>query len=242
MSMKRKASGPDLRYGLRAYKAARPAGVSQAQARGAVANLPGGAYRAARGLRLEPKTVDSSFSLNFDSNSAVANSMKLLNTIPTGTSAITRVGKRVCLKSVLIRGSIEAAGATIGEKCALLLIYIRNPNQAATLPAWTEILTSQSSVALTNRDNASKFKIVRRWDYDVIGNTTTPATGSEIITVNEFVKLKDLPSVWTSASTAGTIGEFEEGALILASVGKQANGATTTPTIAGNARVYFEDK
>lgn len=198
--------------------------------------------RSGRGLKLETKTVDTSVGpLNFDNNSAVANCMQLLNTIPTGTSSVTRVGKAVQMVSVQIRGEITAATATIAHKVALLLVYIRNPNQAATLPAVTEILTAQTSNQLTNRDNASKFKIVRRWEYAVIGNITTPQCGNELVCVDEFVQLGYLDSVWTSASTAGTIAEFEKGALILLAVGDAANGATTTPVFVGRTRVYFKD-
>lgn len=198
--------------------------------------------RAGRGLKLETKTVDTSVGpLNFDNNSAVANCMQLLNTVPTGTSSVTRVGKAVQMVSVQIRGEITASTATIAHKVALLLVYIRNPNQAATLPAVTEILTAQSSNQLTNRDNSSKFKIVRRWEYSVIGNITTPQCGNELICVDEYVELGYLDSVWTSASTAGTIAEFEKGALILLAVGDAANGATTTPVFVGRTRVYFKD-
>lgn len=196
---------------------------------------------ARRGLRLEPKTVDTTISMVFDNNSAVATTMKLLNTIPTGSSAITRIGKRVNLKAVAIRGVIQAASATTIDSITMLLVYVRNNNQAATLPAWTEVLVSQSSTALTNRDNASKFKILRRWDWNVTGNSTTPSTGNEVIHVEEFVNLKLKPSTWTNASTAGTIAEFEEGSLLLMTVGDGANAATTTPTFDGFSRCYFVD-
>jgi len=179
--------------------------------------------------------------MNFDTDSAVANCMKLLNTIPTGTSTVTRIGKRVTLKAISIRGNIQAASAGTINKVALVLIYIRTPNQAATLPAITEILVTQSSSSLTNRDNASKFQIVRRWDYIVTGNSTTPATGNEMYTIDEFINLGMKPSTWTSASTAGTIGEFEEGALVLLSLGSSANGATTTPVGGFGCRCYFQD-
>lgn len=203
---------------------------------------PRGRSFARAGLRPEPKTVDTSIGgMVFDNNSAVASTMKLLNTIPTGTSATSRVGKRVALKAIAIRGNIAAASATTMEKCTMLLVYIRTPNQATTLPAWTEILKGQTSYDLTNRDNASKFKILRRWDYEIIGNATTPSTGMEEQYFEYFVPLRGLPSTWTNASTAGTIGEFEEGALILCTVGDAANGATTTCTCSGNTRLYFTD-
>jgi len=189
----------------------------------------------------ETKTVDTAATLNFDTDSAVANCMKLVNTIATGSASTQRIGKRVNLKAIAIRGQIYVGSATTIQRIALLLVYIRNPNQAATLPAVAEILATQSSLSLTNRDGASKFKIIRRWDFKMSGNQTTPATGLEIIAFDKFVSLKGLPSEWTNASTAGTIGEFEKGALILLSVGAAANGATTTPIANLNNRIYYVD-
>ena len=193
---------------------------------------------------METKTVDTTLgALNYDSNSAVANCMVLLNTIPTGTSAITRVGKAVNMIGIQLRFQILAASATITQHCATLLIYVRNNNQAASLPAVADILVSQSANSLTNRDNSSKFKILRRWDDVITGNSTTPATGNECIVHDEYVKLNYLPAQWTAASTAGTIGEFEKGSLLLLTVGTGANGATTTPTLASSSctRAYFKD-
>lgn len=218
---------------------------SAAAARAVPPAIPLGRFRrttVSRSLSVpERKAVDSSSTMNFDSNSAVANCMQLLNTIATGSASNQRIGKRVTLRAVMVRGRVAAQSATIYEKCVLMLVYIKTPNQAATLPAVNEILVSQSSNALTNRDNASKFRILRRWEWIVTGNSTAPATGQEQHAVEEYVRLPNLPSLWTNASTAGTIGEFVEGALILLSVGINANGATTTPAFTGNQRVYFSD-
>lgn len=193
--------------------------------------------------RPEKKTVDTTnFNLNMDNNSAVALRMQLLNTIPTGNSTITRVGKRVMLKAVHIRGILVGGTATTYDKGSVLLVYIRTPNQAGTLPTMAEILAgAQDSISLTNRDNATRFKIVRRWDYVFSGNATTPNTDQVVYDVDHYVPLKNLPSVWTAGSVAGTIAEFVEGALILITVGYRANGATITPIIAASSRLYFED-
>jgi len=218
--------------------------VASAVARTVPPAIPLGRFRRTQSRSItapERKAVDAAYTMNFDTNSAVANCMQLLNTIATGSASNQRIGKRVTLRAVALRASIQAQSAGIYQKCVLLLIYIKNPNQAATLPAVNEILVSQSANAMTNRDNASKFRVLRRWEWEVIGNSTTPATGMEQQIVEEYVRIPNLPSLWTNASTAGTIGEFVEGALILLSVGTSANGATTTPSITGNSRLYFSD-
>lgn len=237
LSTSRASSGTAVRAAQAAQR------VADARARAVVrsGNVPRPLPRP-RGLAPERKAVDTTISqLNFDTSSAVANCMLLVNTVATGTLNTNRVGKRIVMRACSIRARVQAATATVLENCSLYLVYIRTPNQAATLPAVTDILTTQSSGGLTNRDNASKFRILRRWNFQVVGNSTTPSTGLECQDMDHYVPLPSLPAVWTAASTAGTISEFVEGALILLSVGQNANGATTTPYCTGQFRVYFSD-
>lgn len=202
-----------------------------------------GRYRRRVGMKVEVKTVDTTISgLRFSTDSLVANSLQLINTVPRDASPTGRIGKKISTVGVQIRLYVASASATIVDKGTVVLIWVKTPNQASTLPAWTEILTSQSAQALTNRDNSSKFKILRRWDFAFTGNTTTPATGNELQVHDEYVKLPGLKSMWTNASTAGTIGEFEKGALLLGTVGLFAYGATTTPLLSGFTRFYFKDE
>lgn len=145
------------------------------------------------------------------------------------------------MKAVAIRARITAASASTYEKCVTLLIWIRSPNLATTLPAWTEIMVAQNADSLTNRDHADKFKILRRWEHVVTGNLTTPATGNEMWIFEEYIPLKSLESLWAVASTTGVIADMAKGALILGTLGLNNYGATTTPLFVGNARVYFSD-
>jgi len=237
---------------VRAVAAAERVAVARARSQAArrtmaiPPSVPLGRFRRTQSRSIsapERKAVDTSLAggFNFDTNSAVGLVMKLLNTIPTGSASDQRIGKRVVMRAIQIRGRITASTATIASNISAILVYIKNPNQAATLPAVTEILVSQSSSSLSNRDNASKFRVLRRWDWCITGNITTPATGNEIKDFDEYVRLPNLPALWTNASTAGSIGEFVEGALVLLFVGDAANGPTTTPTFTGNTRLYFSD-
>lgn len=201
------------------------------------------AYRANRGLKTEIKTVDTNYSLTGTTDGAVATNLQLMNTIAQDASPTGRIGKKVMMNGVAIRGTL-AAQTTLGcTHATILLIYVRNNNQAATLPAWAEILSSQSPISLTNRDGASKFKILRRWDYKCIGDydSTTP-TSETLQIVEEFVKFKKpLEACWTNAGTAGTIGQFEKGSLLLGVVSDQTAASNKGAQFVGNSRVYFSD-
>jgi len=191
----------------------------------------------------ETKTFDAACSMTYSNNGTVAQTMQLLNTIPQDASPTGRIGKKCLITGVAIRGMSTNNTVLAIDKVTLLLVYVRNNNQAATLPAWAEILAAQTSNALTNRDNASKFKILRRWDYKILGDldSTTPTCDTLQIT-EEFVKFKKpLECMWTNAGTAGTIGQFEKGSLILMTVGNQTQASGGAPIFIGNTRVYFQD-
>lgn len=197
----------------------------------------------ARANPQEVKTVDTTINaLRFDTDSVVANSLQLLNTVPQDASPNGRVGKKITTVGLQLRLYMASASATVTARGRVLLIWVRTPNQAATLPAWTEILASQSSQAMSNRDGASKFKIVRSWNYEFVGNSTTPSTGKELQILDEYVKLPGKQCVWTNTGTAGTIAQFEKGALLLGTVGNAAYGATITPLLTGFTRFYFKDE
>lgn len=161
--------------------------------------------------------------------------------IPTGTGVQARIGKMVQLDSVQIRGSV-LAGSGSKEHCTLMLVYDREPNAAAAVPAATDILMTASSNALTNRDNAPRFKIVRRWDFDIVGTPGTASVAAESQKViEEYVKLgPKYPIKWQGANTDGSTAAKVKGNLILMSIGNNANGAAT-PSLTCNVRVNFSD-
>lgn len=199
-------------------------------------------------VRDEMKTCDTALTsgkLNFDSTSIVDNMMQQLNAIPQNTSPIGRIGKRCIMKALQIRGHIFVGTATVYERISLMLVYVRNVNAitgTTVLPAITEILATQSSISLTNRDYASKHKILRRWDYVLTGNRTTPTTGREGMPFEEYIVFKKpLLVQYTGISTTGVYNEVEKGALLLISLGLSANGSTTTPVFVGNSRLYFSE-
>lgn len=162
--------------------------------------------------------------------------------VPLGMSVVTRIGKQISLKSFQIRGTIKAqtASATHGT---MMLVYDREPNAAAALPVMTDILQLSTSNSLTNRDNAPRFKIVRHWDWSIVGTSgVASAPDSSVYCVNEFVRFKagKYPIKWTAADTNGLYTTKIKGALLLVFVGDVAAG-TSAPTFAGNARLDFDD-
>jgi len=181
-------------------------------------------------LSKEKKYVDTQSTYNYDTTGSRID----VSIVATGTGVNGRIGKMIGCDSVQIRGSITAS-ASANECTCTYLIYDREPNAAAALPAVADILTSASSVSLTNRDNAPRFKIVRKWNNLII------APDSKTAYIDEFVKLGNkYPIKWLAANTDGATASKVKGNLILMTLGNNANSAAT-PVGALNVRLNYSD-
>lgn len=165
-----------------------------------------------------------------------------LNQVPLGNSSVTRVGRRFANTAIALRGQVEASATTLTAVCAMVLVWDRNPNQGAAIPPFTTVFTTQDPESLTNKDNAPRFKILRRWVFNIIGNSGTAGQSTEKTTqyFDEFVKMKNKVTLLTAADTTGLITDMVEGSLLLYVMGDVAAGATA-PNLRIQTRLYFQD-
>ena len=156
----------------------------------------------------------------------------LLNAVPQGTSESQRVGKKVRLTSLQCRGKASNSTTAYGNDCALVIIYDRRPR--GSLPTMTDFFTVSSSRGMNNDDNSGRFQILKRMDFTLVGNSTTPTSVSERSI--DFFKEINLPCVYMSAGT-GLIDDIEQGALYLVTIGSIAAGtAAATSSLAFRLR------
>lgn len=164
-----------------------------------------------------------------------------INQVPLGNSSITRTGRKLSITAVAIRGRIYLQAASINTKVSLLLVWDRNVNQAAALPPWNSILNAQNSISLTNKDNAPRFKILRRWDHVLTGSFSASVNSSNsIVSIDEFVKMKNKVTYFTTADTTGLYPNMQEGGLLLYLTSDTDVGASCALAEL-NTRVYFQD-
>lgn len=219
---------------------------------------------AVRGMRMmkpEIKSVDTTLSgLSFDST---ASRILALNLTSQGNAEQNRNGRKISLKSVLIRWAITVANdptTAAKDYLRLLLVYDRQPN--AALPATADILqdtdkagtNSTSAFSGLNLSNADRFKVLRdsSWDipfaFDSIGggggnvSTQTPQVLGDISRPSSgkwFVKLNGLETHYNSTN-GGTIADVTTGSLLLVTLG--LNSSTNYNfALDGQARVRFTD-
>jgi hypothetical protein len=94
----------------------------------------------------------------------------MINQIPKGSGSTSRAERSCLMKGVQIRGVYFAEPDTNG--CAsLLLVYDRDHANTSALPIHGDFVVRQSAynsdvAAPNNADNAMRFKVIRRWDFN----------------------------------------------------------------------------
>ena len=164
-------------------------------------------------------------------------SITLLNTVAQGAAVTQRVGKKIAMKGLQCRGNIIAKTTTTLADTAILIVYDKRPTGA--LPNITDILNTISTASMNNDTNSGRFSILKRVDQLTIGNITTPATGQEGFDADWWLDLKGREVVYKAAGT-GAIGDIEQGALYLVTLGGVAAGTAAAEFVAG-FRLRFLD-
>jgi len=154
-------------------------------------------------------------------------SVTLLNPVPSGTGVTQRIGKKIVMKGLQCRGNLQANSAGLINDVAYMIVYDKRPTGA--LPAVTDILQAASANVMINDANAGRFRILKRCDELLIGNASTTGAVANALTERSAVAadwwldLKSAPTVFKLGGT-GAIGDIEEGALYLVTIGTIAAG------------------
>jgi len=153
-----------------------------------------------------------------------------LNTLINGPELYQRVGRKIYMKNLHIRGFFNPTASAVEQPARLIIYFDAQPN--ATAPTINSLLQDSNAAAGTswaseiNLVNRQRFKILR--DYQVILGQVSSiiATGTEIIpdpitnslNVDMFIKLKGLETIYNGVN-GGTIADITSGAIGLTLVG-----------------------
>lgn len=198
-------------------------------------------------VRAEKKVIDLNQAVYAVENTGTQ--LALLNGCVAGSQNFNRIGRKIQLKSLQIRGYFLATDDTVANTFArMVIVYDKQPNGAA--PTWANIITSQNIAGTTsstatdmvNLDNRDRFEIIRDKTYTLSAKDTTATqaySGSPtIICVEDFVKLGKRETCF-NAGTAGTIGDITSGSLYVFFIASQPNA--TGVNYIGAFRTRFID-
>lgn len=168
-------------------------------------------------------------------------SVSHLDVVPVGSSVNSRDGRKFKNTSFQVRGVATSDTATVAASGAMYLVWDRQPNKA--LAAVTDILDTASSLSFAKRENAQRFKIIKKWRWAFTGNNTTAGqqTSSSLFDIDDYVRLPDeCVAECTTADTTGAIGNRVTGALLLVTIGATGAG-TSDANVTITTRVNFAD-
>ena len=163
----------------------------------------------------------------------------LLNVVAQGAGVSQRVGKKILLRSLQFRGNMQNGNTAAANDVAFMIVYDKRPTGA--LPTITDILALATPTSMNNDANGGRFSILKRWDEILIGNIAAAANYTEAAVkgCDWYLDLKNRQTVYKAAAT-GAIGDIEEGALYLVTIGGQAAG-TAAAALFGAFRMRFID-
>lgn len=173
--------------------------------------------------------------------------------LPTlGTDMTNRIGRKIVLKSVYIKGMVQMESAAnpttadlaTGNLTRIIIFADMQPNGA--LPAVTDVLNSALPQSHLNLNNRDRFKIycdkMYYMDPMVYNTTATQAvacwgnTGRAI----KIYKRLNLETIF-NATNGGTIADISSGALLILTIGNVAAGTRTDADFSLGIRVRFAD-
>lgn len=177
----------------------------------------------------------------------------LLNGVQTGTGFFNRVGSRIELKSLRVRGFLYYALTSIQDQVRMIIVYDRQPTGA--LPTVANLLQARDQAGAAtnagsneiNLDNRDRFSIIR--DFTQTMPSCSVAAGvltngpawshNQVAEVDMYIKLKGLVTHYNSTANPCTIANIATGALYCFFVG---DTQSNTIGFNGNFRLRFGDK
>jgi len=156
-----------------------------------------------------------------------------LNALNQGSGSYTRIGRKINMKSVRVKGRILlTCGVTAdvpdngASVCRVVVLLDRSPNLRA-LPTWDTIFGATSSLGVDTsrydgnlRPNAmERFRILKDWIQPVvpvtvptavIGGVTELSTSEGMAYIDEFISLAGLQATYSGTNTAPTAPTVEQ--------------------------------
>lgn len=214
-----------------------------------VARQAGFARPPTQSLELKVADLDvNSYNIN------TTGSVTLLAVPTLGTDMTNRIGRKIQLKSVYVRGFMVIDGnlsappgaqTTSSQQWRFILFEDRQPNGAA--PALTAVLKEAHPASQLNLDNRDRFRILKdkTWVVDpfLYSSTATSTLSGQANVTHQLkcYKKLNIESVF-NGTNGGTILDISSGALYMLWVGNAASVVDGADgTFRGTTRVRFLD-
>lgn len=228
-SMKRSYSGSGMRSKTLPSKRKRREPFRGARI---AAPMPPPLFAAANNNPNEKKFIDNLLTNSPAVGSSVfdAGGADLLNGVASGTTATTRIGRKIRMKSILVR--VEArmnSLSTGGGDIRIVIVYDKQANAAAAIN--TDVFVQNEFLSPNNLSNKDRFVTI----MDKYLHIDTQNFQCSAI----WYKKIDLETMF-NANTTGTITDITSGAVLMF-VAQSGGIASNVPQVRTYSRIRFDD-
>lgn len=180
----------------------------------------------------ELKFCDVSVSQAVTFNAVTFGAGVLLNAIAQGTDASNRIGRKITIKSLLIRMQWKLGGtSTFGSPLRVLVVYDKQAN--ATAPAITDVLALDEFFSCNNLANRDRF-------VTIFDNMMEPiSVGGNAAVADVLYKRLNLETMYNSGTDA-LIGSISSGSIYLF-VAQGGNLLTANGNFNARCRIRYTD-
>lgn len=189
-------------------------------------------FQPIQGSKAERKFVDVSSLETPGTGATTFSTPVLLNGLAEGTSATTRIGRKIVMKSLLLRYTWSlGATSTRGACCRIIIVYDRQANTAA--PAVTDILLTNNVLSPNNLSNNERFVcLVDEITQPVSVENNYQVMGQVYRKINLMTRFDD--------GTGATIADVTTGSVYMM-VAQTGGVATESPVLTYRTRIRFLD-
>jgi len=186
------------------------------------------------GSSSELKFFDTSINFSIDTTGAIE---AQLNLVPQGTTESQRIGRKITIKSIAIKGYIEGNGvASTAQLVQMNLILDKQCNGAAA--AYNDVYVSNSINAHRNMANSERFDVLKTWRIPINPQVTIIAGTSFLPTYKNFKYYKKCNIPIEFNNTTGAIAEIRSNNLSLIAI---SAGGDDTANFTATARITYSD-
>lgn len=198
-----------------------------------MARTGGYSFRASGGTELNFK--DTTIPVSFDSSGTLT----LLNGMAQGTTASTRIGRRITVKSIEWRFNCSTSTLTNWTSNRFMIVVDTQANAAT--PAFTDIYDSAIPSTLRNVSNMPRFKVLYDSDEFIMVGNLSASPGNDLIARAFKGYMKVNIPVQYNVGTAGTVGDIQTNAIYFVTIGNSASATTNTDVFNSQIRIRYTD-
>lgn len=161
--------------------------------------------------------------------------------VATGTDFTNRIGRRINVTSIQLRGWFGDGGSAVNEvdSSPLRVLILEDLQTNGVIATIADIFTAAEANSFLNLNNRERFKVHYDFAFTIppFNSNTTASDGLFCpVPIVNFYKKCNIPV--TFEGTAATIGSVSSGAIYLVTLGSQA---ATSLVFNATARIRFVD-